>query len=230
MIAASAVSVLFCLIIVSLFLPFVVSPRTAPTLLRELSNFEVARGLITFLVAVTTVGIGIILIVYVVVADDQFIKDKFSLGKEVFTALVGVLGTIIGFYFGATNLSVSGGAPPFKVVSVTIDPKLPRPGSKAAISVKTSGGKGPFMYSLAFLPDKVLGDCDKCAGSSTDGSFTANVSVPATASKSAEIDLLFAIKDSAGAVADVPSTTLTKLTLDSAAQDASKDAPGTPSK
>lgn len=102
MIAAVSVSLLFCLIIGSLFWPFLFGNKDE-TLLRELSNFEVARGLITFLVAVTTVGIALILTVYVVVTQDGAAEKKFILGKEVLTGLIGVLGTIIGFYFGASN-------------------------------------------------------------------------------------------------------------------------------
>lgn len=72
--------------------------------LQELSKFEVARGLITFLIAFTTVGIAIILAISTVVLQDSPENDKrFDRGKQVLTVLIGVLGTIVGFYFSSAQ-------------------------------------------------------------------------------------------------------------------------------
>ena len=101
---ASSVVVLFVLIISSIFLPFVGS--TQPTLLRELSDTAVARGLITFLVAVATVGIALILTVYMIVSPNSDAKDRFGVAKEVLSTLIGVLGTIVD-YLGFDSLSPS---------------------------------------------------------------------------------------------------------------------------
>jgi hypothetical protein len=207
-IAATAVSLLFCLIIASLFWPFVFGPRGGPTLLRELSNFEVARGLITFLVAVTTVGIALILTVYVVVTEDQSVKDKFGLGKEVMAGLIGVLGTIIGFYFGATSASVPSA---FKVDTVQVDPASPASGGKMTVTVAASGGKGPFKYSLGFSP--ALGDCPKCSGESPDGAFVADVAIPSSVPKGQVVTLTVTMKDKSGVSADVSGVADTKVTL-----------------
>src|SRR5438309_410000 len=70
--------------------------------LTSLANKEVARGLITFLIAITTVGIAIILAIstLVLAAGDEGDK-RFDRGKQVLSVLIGVLGTIVGFYFGA---------------------------------------------------------------------------------------------------------------------------------
>jgi hypothetical protein len=73
--------------------------------LKNLAQTEVARGLITFLIAIATVGIAIILTVSTLIlpsGDDG--DQRFDRGKQVLTSLIGVLGTIVGFYFAsATN-------------------------------------------------------------------------------------------------------------------------------
>lgn len=80
--------------------------------LTNLANKEVARGLITFLVALATVGIAIILAISTLVLTEGDAGDKrFDRGKQVLSVLIGVLGTIVGFYFGADTNSVKQIAP-----------------------------------------------------------------------------------------------------------------------
>jgi hypothetical protein len=74
--------------------------------LTNLANKEVARGLITFLIAIGTAGIAIILAISTLVLTEGDAGDKrFDRGKQVLSVLIGVLGTIVGFYFGSdTNI------------------------------------------------------------------------------------------------------------------------------
>jgi PASTA domain-containing protein/putative Ig domain-containing protein len=117
--------------------------------LTNLANKEVARGLITFLVAITTVGIAVILAISTIILKGGDDDDKrFDRGKQVLTTLIGVLGTIVGFYFGSaierpqtlaitpitlpagaastaypsTALQATGGTPPLKW---SVTPALP---------------------------------------------------------------------------------------------------------
>lgn len=62
---------------------------------------DAARILITFLVAVATVGIAFLAVLTAMVIREY--KERFALAKEVLTILVGILGTIVGFYFGVAN-------------------------------------------------------------------------------------------------------------------------------
>jgi len=69
--------------------------------LESLGTIERVRGLITFFFALGTVGVAIILVAAVFTNDAKDLKERFDMGKQVLTALIGILGTIVGFYFGA---------------------------------------------------------------------------------------------------------------------------------
>ncbi len=57
-----------------------------------------ARGLITFLIAVTTMGIAIMLAIFTIFSKGGPDDDKqFDKGKQVLSVLIGLLGTIVGF-------------------------------------------------------------------------------------------------------------------------------------
>lgn len=58
---------------------------------------DVARNLITFLVAVAVVAIALLATLTAMVIREM---ERFALAKEVLSLMVGILGTIIGFYFG----------------------------------------------------------------------------------------------------------------------------------
>lgn len=208
MIAAVMVALLFCLIIGSLFWPFIFGGKDGGTLLRELSNFEVARGLITFLVAVTTVGIALILTVYVVVTQDSAAEKKFILGKEVLTGLIGVLGTIVGFYFGATNSQTTPVVPvAFKVSKVSMEPSVPKVGGKLKITVQTSGGKLPFEYVIVFKPENTIGERKGTASKET---FSDEVAIP-NIPVGTTVEAILSVKDKTGSPAELTTIPTVKI-------------------
>jgi len=68
------------------------------SIVRELASPDLARGVITFIFAVGTVGIALLLAVGALVG--QHSVEEFAKAKEILTVLIGVFGTILGFYFG----------------------------------------------------------------------------------------------------------------------------------
>jgi hypothetical protein len=77
--------------------------------LLQLRETDVSRGLITFLVALVTVSIALIVAVWVLTsnAEGEELKTRFSYSKDVLATLVGILGTILGFYFGTSEKSTT---------------------------------------------------------------------------------------------------------------------------
>jgi hypothetical protein len=59
------------------------------------------RGVLAFLFGITTVGIVIMVVVAVFFeARETTLDDRFQRGKDILTILIGLLGAILGYYFG----------------------------------------------------------------------------------------------------------------------------------
>ncbi len=103
-----------------------------------LADEENARGLITFLIAITTVGIALILAISTIVLKSGEDNDaRFDRGKQVLTMLIGVLGTIVGFYFGSAQNNDNAQAP-LTVTAVECQPTSINSGTSATCSVTLS--------------------------------------------------------------------------------------------
>lgn len=72
-----------------------------PSFLDSLAADGTARGLITFLFSMSTIAIILLAAIAVFWVDQQELKDRFGYAKDLVTVLIGVLGTIMGFYFGS---------------------------------------------------------------------------------------------------------------------------------
>jgi hypothetical protein len=74
--------------------------------LAKLATLEASRSLITFLFGITTVCISLIVVLTALLGpgDKEERGLRFQQGKDILTVLIGVFGTIVGFYFGSTKL------------------------------------------------------------------------------------------------------------------------------
>jgi hypothetical protein len=188
---SAVVCLLFVLIIASIFWG---APRDwDKTLLHQLSDTTVARGLITFLIAVATVGIAITLTIYVVATDDANAKDKFSLGKDVLTGFIGILGTIVGFYFGAspTTGHDTGAAGPPSITDVRITPSQPKKGTVITVNATVTGGAPPYHYLISFSQDAM----NPIQDDSSDGIIHKDVSLPTGVDSAKPLDMVVEATD-----------------------------------
>ncbi len=163
--------------------------------LGSLQNLEVARGLITFLVVFTTVMIAIILVLYITTSNltGQDVKDRFGFGKEILTALIGILGTILGFYFGqSTSASAA-----LQVAPAYVSNANPKRGDSVILYSVVSGGKPPYAYSISIKPDIIPPVQEK---PSAQGVIQEEIKIPDSVPKDKDTEFTFqiAIKDSAG--------------------------------
>lgn len=101
-----------------------------------MANAEYARGVITLMITVAFIILGVLLIITALFGpfgDEQSNDTAFRRAREVFSTVVGIVGTIVGFYFGSSTsttpidltwkvdgtkliATVSGGKKPFKAV------------------------------------------------------------------------------------------------------------------
>lgn len=105
---------------------------------------EAARSLITYLVAVITIVIALILTLMAFFSTLPDLKERFALGKEVLTILIGVLGTIVGFYYGSA---------PKEPARVTPTPSptaaaSPNPGTTAAANITVDKSRQQLVAEL----------------------------------------------------------------------------------
>jgi hypothetical protein len=68
-----------------------------------MSNADHARGLITFLFSFATIGIIILVAIAIFWLDKAEVAERFGFAKDLITILVGILGTVLGFYFGTSK-------------------------------------------------------------------------------------------------------------------------------
>jgi hypothetical protein len=161
----------------------------------SLQNLEIARGLITFLVVFTTVVIAIILVFYIATStlQGQDVKDRFGFGKEILTALIGILGTILGFYFGqSTSTSTA-----LQVAPAYVSNANPKRGESLVLYSFVSGGKPPYTYSISFKPDIIPSVPERL---SAQGVIQEEIKIPDSVPKDKDTEFTFQIitKDGAG--------------------------------
>jgi hypothetical protein len=117
--------------------------------IRRLTDPPFARGLITFIISVATVGLAFVLVCESFAPGfDQSSDEKFRRAREIFTLLLGILGTIVGFYFGSAERGTVGA---LEIADITATDK--------EMIGHVSGGSPPYRYSVrsddpAFAPIK----------------------------------------------------------------------------
>ncbi len=120
-------------------------------LLARMADSTFARGLITYLFAVVTMGTAVVIVISaltggVTEADDK----KFQRGKEILSLLLGVFGTIVGFYFGSELTDVSKGSKDnFHLTSILLNKANVISQEKLHVTANVYGGKPPYRYGLS---------------------------------------------------------------------------------
>ena len=126
----------------------IISDKMLPTL----ANVATARGLITFLITIVTVTIALILLLSTIVSNSPDRNQRYLDGKDLLFALIGVLGTIVGFYFGQTTTGVES----LRMAPVFLSTENPTEGDAVNLVTFVHGGTAPYTYSVSFGPANLV--------------------------------------------------------------------------
>jgi hypothetical protein len=115
--------------------------------LSNMAKVDYARGLITYLFAVVTIGTAVILVVSALIAPaDDAHQKQFERGKEILALLLGVFGTIVGFYFGSEV--AKGAEQMLRIAPIHLSSTSVAPNLKFDIMTVVSGGLPPYRYGV----------------------------------------------------------------------------------
>jgi hypothetical protein len=103
----------------------------------QIAEVAYARGMITLLFGVGTIVIALILTLTAILQAGLTAEDRFKFGMQILTVLIGVFGTILGFYFGSMNPSAAGPGTSTATVTATETPAEP---GKETVTAKAAAG------------------------------------------------------------------------------------------
>jgi len=177
------------------------------SILSQLNETASARGLITFVVAIATVAAAIILLLAAIVSEgtESDVKMRLNEGRQVMAPLIGILGTIVGFYFGqpvagTTQAQTLGLAP------IVLSAERVAPGGTVTVTSRVSGGRSPYTYTIT-LPGVGQPITDKLTAA---GEIRREVAIPKD-TKPSDVTIQVGVEDSVGATAGVKSERSLKI-------------------
>jgi UDP-N-acetylglucosamine enolpyruvyl transferase len=103
--------------------------------------------------AVVTIGTAVVLVLSALLGKGGTNEKQFEQGKEILSLLLGVFGTIIGFYFGS-HVAVSARRE-LELSTVDVSPRSVEAGTKVTIRAVASGGVPPYRFNVGLGTDAV---------------------------------------------------------------------------
>lgn len=166
-------------------------------LLTKMGKVDFARGLITYLFAVVTIGTAVVMVVSALTGQETpEHRRSFQRGKEILSLLLGVFGTIVGFYFGS---EVAGNAQPaeeaiVKIVPLRLSSTSVLSGMDFTVFTYITGGRAPYRFGVAYTKE------DAKAELPVDGSgwIIKTISAPKTATTDRPAMVYVVVEDADG--------------------------------
>ncbi|MGR8934040.1 MAG: hypothetical protein ACU837_06565 [Gammaproteobacteria bacterium] len=175
---------------------FVLSKVVSEDFLRLIQYVDVARGLITFMVAMITVTLAIVLSIYPIISADNKeaktdIKERFIMGKEVLMVFVGILGTIVGFYYASDHKSA--GNDEQWVSKFLVNPSEINAGGDFTLTMLLTAGLAPYHYEISSDPAGI-----QAAGETLEKFMQVTLKAPANLEQDTRYTINLKVSDSTG--------------------------------
>lgn len=155
------------LVFALIFSIFVMIAVNLNGMLNHLSNRNYARGLITYLFAVGTIGTIAVALLYALLNQDLESK-QFSHAKDLLSILIGVFGTIVGYYFGSEGTSANTKENELKIIPIKKPEDSLMLEKNYSYEAAINGGQYPYNYQIS-LSEKNI------AEGFTDGLIETNI-------------------------------------------------------
>jgi hypothetical protein len=169
--------------------------------LAKMSDHEYARGLITYLFAVTTIGTSVVLVL-AALTGALAKEENYTRGKDILALLLGVFGTIVGFYFGSEAHEGGHAATAVSMSQPLLLDSLASPGDSVRLTAFVSGGTPPYSWGVALDPSESI-DYNRTVDST--GWIIVKVGLP-SAVTGEEVKVRLGVRDGAGSSQSSEST------------------------
>lgn len=166
-------------------------------LLSHMAEPRFARGLITYLFSTVTIGMAVALAVFALDRGKEDKTQRFQRGKEILSLLLGIFGTIVGFYFGS-ELSETKSTPNDNLflTQPLLDENLASPGQVVRVTANVQGGMRPYRYGISMDETSQL---EFTRFVLNDGWIATEFTVPDT-NQDTEMILRLGVEDAAGEI------------------------------
>lgn len=147
-------------------------------LLQEFSIDNNARGFITLSFVVGAITIFLIITTVVVFETRSFPKDVYERAKTILSMLLGILGTVIGFYFGTSESEEDGAQTEFSVEIREPDMRLVAARNyKLSIAAVSDGGQGDVTYTVLIFGEDEKSPLHTSSYVSSSGLLTEEIDI-----------------------------------------------------
>jgi hypothetical protein len=161
----------------------------------EIGEAEYARGLITAVFAIGTMSIAFILVTARWWSNSADADNRFSQTKEVLALLIGILGTVVGWYFGHQSSSTTQNAAGPTAVAVQVVPHDVQLGKKpqaVKISGQIEGGAAPYEVMIEPIGQEAFKPIDEITKT---GKFEFTCPILGTAVPSRDVPIRVRVRD-----------------------------------
>jgi len=123
-------------------------------IINQMASIKHARGLITFILAIGTMTIALLVTIGALMGRDKEAKDRFYRAKEILTILIGIMGTIVGYYYG-TQIDTDTVPAKIAIENPHLSVRIAKPADEIILTTMVTGGKPIYNYKIAFTPKTI---------------------------------------------------------------------------